>query len=253
MRFVAALFALALSIGNVLAAQPPRLVVVIDDMGYSRSLGLRTIELAHSLTLAFLPSAPHTDELARRGFAAGKQIIVHLPMQPTTEATNTAQTLSSGLSRHQFDATLRSALAAVPFASGANNHMGSALTAARRQMDWLMHTIATRHGWVFLDSRTSPRTVAVDAARAAGVAVTSRDVFLDNDRDTMAIQRALRHAVSLARKRGAAVAIGHPHPETLSVLEQALPRLVTEGVRLVTLFELLRAKAAFIRARHRSR
>lgn len=221
--------------------------MVIDDLGESREQGLRAIALPTPLTVAILPYATHSDEIARRAVAAGKDVIVHVPMQPMHGQILGHGGLTMQLDRGQFLARVNAALDAVPFARGANNHMGSLLTARRDRMDWLMSAIASRRGWLFLDSRTTKHTVAAIAAVDAGVPAISRDVFLDNYRDSDAVQRALERAVTLARRRGFAVAIGHPHPHTLAVLERVLPTLPARGVRPVSLTRIAQRQRLRVR------
>ncbi len=97
---------------------------------------------------------------------------------------------------------------------------------------------ALRHNSVyFLDSMTSPKSVALEAARAAGVGAIRRDVFLDNNEEVSAIGAQLEKAAEKARQNGAAVAIGHPHPSTLEALKLWIPKA---GVRVVPLDELIR-------------
>ncbi len=123
------------------------------------------------------------------------------------------------------------ALAVVGGAQGLNNHMGSRATTDARVMAAMMRVLATRQLY-FLDSRTTPDTVAEDVARAAGVPTLRRDIFLDVVDDPASVRQALRRAVSRARSHGSAIAIGHVHPVTLAVLEAELPAAL-DGVRLV--------------------
>jgi polysaccharide deacetylase 2 family uncharacterized protein YibQ len=215
-----------------------RLAVVIDDVGYSRSAGMRAVRLPGTLTLAVLPFSPQAGTVASAAHAGGHQVLVHLPMQSIHGHRLGPQGLTSRLSRAEFARRVHAALASVPFASGANNHMGSLLTTRAPQMDWLMEILSQRRGWLFLDSRTTHRTVAAFRARVAGVPTLSRDVFLDNERGSYAIRLRLLEAAAIALRRGSAVAIGHPRDSTLSVLEAELPRLQRSGITLVALAEL---------------
>jgi polysaccharide deacetylase 2 family uncharacterized protein YibQ len=107
--------------------------------------------------------------------------------------------------------------------------MGSRMTAQRPAMAWLMADLQRRHK-LFLDSRTSAQTVAAAEAQRIGLASISRDVFLDDEATEAAIFNQLQIAISLARKQGSAVMIGHPYPQTLAVLERELPRLKAQGI-----------------------
>jgi polysaccharide deacetylase 2 family uncharacterized protein YibQ len=127
----------------------------------------------------------------------------------------------------------------VPHVVGVNNHMGSRATEDLRTMTWVMQELRGRGMW-FIDSRTTRRTVALDAARAVGVPAARRHVFLDNERTERAISAQLAEAVYRARMDGEAIAIGHLAAPTVAVLERELPGLSERGADLVRPGELVR-------------
>lgn len=242
------LLALVLSTG---ARSEGQLAIVIDDIGYSAALGERSVQLEGAFTLAVLPRAPHGPRLARLGAQAGKEIIVHNPMSNTRGLPLDAGALSGTMPHSDFMTTLNANLAAIPEARGLNNHMGSLLTQSPRAMGWVMQLLGDR-GLYFIDSRTSADSQAWETARHYGVPSLKRDVFLDNERDIEKIARQLAKAIELARDRGYALAIGHPYPETLTVLEQIQPALAAADVSLVPVSALLKRPEIQPRAEHRS-
>jgi polysaccharide deacetylase 2 family uncharacterized protein YibQ len=135
-------------------------------------------------------------------------------------------------------------LRSVPHVSGVSNHMGSLLTRRRESMGWLMDLLRVRGRLFFVDSRTTPLSTALEAARQRGVPSISRDVFLDNELDEAAIFRAFGRLLRMAREHGTSLAIGHPHEETLAVLNYMIPRLQAQGVRLVPVETLIRTRQA---------
>ncbi|MBZ0253740.1 MAG: divergent polysaccharide deacetylase family protein, partial [Candidatus Methylomirabilis sp.] len=179
--------------------------------------------------------------LAAEARAAGAQVILHLPMEPKgyPEENPGPGALLSAMDETSLRAMAARDLDWVGPVRGLNNHMGSRLTEDRASMDRLMRELKAR-GMFFLDSRTSPASVAADAARAAGVPVLERSVFLDDARDEAAIRGQLERAIALAEKRGrrGVVAIGHPYKETYAVLAEFAPRLREGPVRPVLLDEL---------------
>lgn len=225
----------ALSGNSALAGQ---LVLVVDDVGYHLERGQRLIDLPGKITLGMLPFAPHTPELARLASKHNQEIILHQPMEPvaSTHARRERGMLTLAMSPQHFDDQFDSALARVPQAIGVNNHTGSLLTAHHQPMNQLMGNIQ-RRGLLFLDSRTTPRTVAESTARAWRVPTLRRDVFLDHDPSKEAIAAAFAQALRIARHRGRAVVIAHPYENTVRFLESALPML-PEDVQLTTLMEL---------------
>ncbi len=218
----------------------PRLAVVIDDVGRSRAEALGFLELWIPITLAILPHQPHSEEIAGLARSRGREFLLHLPMEPqgypSTDPGEGA--LLSGMSQARVKELVASALRAVPGASGVNNHMGSRLSEQERPMRWVMEELRVR-GLYFLDSLTSPVSVAGSEAARSGLAWARRDVFLDNVREESAVRAQLRKAAEKAKAAGRAVAIGHGNEVTLRVLEDAEPMLREVGVRVVPLREIL--------------
>ena len=153
--------------------------------------------------------------------------------------------LRIGMGRDTIEGLVDGALRGLPNVTGVNNHMGSGATADRETMDRLMKVLRER-GLHFVDSVTSSRSVAADAARDAGIPTLENRIFLDQPITVEAVRRNLAQLVRSARAVGHAVGIGHPHPQTLAALREELPRYRDEGVRFVTVSELmaLRAEAA---------
>jgi hypothetical protein len=190
---------------------------------------------------AVLPDLPGSAGAADALLASGKEVLLHLPMEPygyPAVRPGPGLVLRSQ-SEGQIVETLEQDLASVPGATGVNNHMGSAATADPRVMRAVAAVLA-RRGLFFVDSRTTLSTVARDAAQAAGVPSVSRRVFLDDVATTDAVGRSFEELLRRARDEGEALAIGHPHPATLEVLERELPRLKEKGVRLVRVRDLVR-------------
>jgi polysaccharide deacetylase 2 family uncharacterized protein YibQ len=206
--------------------------VVIDDLGRSLS-DLDTIAgLGVPVTYAVLPFESRTSEVVAALERRGVEVIVHLPMEPTNGADPGPGALTESMSRRQLARATRRALEAVPGAIGVNNHMGSRLSADRGAMDAILGVIG-RHGLYFLDSRTSAESVGYRAARDLDLPAAERQVFLDPDPRPEAVRYQFRRLLEEARKRGSAIAIGHPHPETLRVLQEEVPQAAARGYRFV--------------------
>lgn len=224
------------------AAAAPVIGIIIDDLGHSLSRGRRIIALPEPVTLAILPHTQAAKALASEAAIAGKTVILHQPMENGAALAIGSGGLYVGMERAELEQTLQTNLNSFVPIQGLNNHMGSRLTSDRQAMDWVMQVLDER-GLFFIDSRTSAATQAAFAAEAAGVRHLSRDVFLDNERTFEAIDAAFRRALTLARKQGTALVIGHPYPQTLEYLEQRLPDLQREeGVKVVSLEALLARK-----------
>ena len=217
----------------------PVIAIVIDDLGYQRRHGLHALELPGAITYAVLPHTPHGSSLARLAHSLDKEIIIHLPMEARNGTKLGPGGLTANLSLQSFIQRAHAAIDSIPFAKGVSNHMGSRLTQMPKRMNRLMALLQARENWLFFDSRTTGGSVAESTAHNYGLQTTSRDVFLDNDKSRHAIRAQFDRLLSLAHQRGSAVAIGHPYPQTMSVLNQQLPRLREQGVKLVSLSELI--------------
>ncbi len=220
------------------ASANARLAIIIDDIGYNKIQSERAANLQGKFTLAILPFTPHGLTSANIAQRKGKELMLHLPMSTINNMPVGKGGLISGMSREEFVKTVQQDLDSMPHIQGVNNHMGSRLTQEAEPMRWLMAELQQR-GLYFVDSRTSAQTKALDIARNFNVPSIKRDVFLDDIKDTKAIQYQLNRAINFAIERGSAVAIGHPYPETMGVLEQAEALLMAQGIKLVYLSELL--------------
>ncbi|HSW12504.1 MAG TPA: divergent polysaccharide deacetylase family protein [Solimonas sp.] len=223
------------------AAQQPSTVIsiVIDDLGDRWQESRQAAELPGAVACAILPESPHGAQVAQLAQARGKEVMLHLPLQPG-QGRGHPLTILDSASPEQRDALLQRALAAVPQAVGVNNHQGSRLTSAAEPMRWLMRALRQHGGLYFVDSRTSAATQAEAEAWQQDLPTTRRQVFLDNSRGAAAVRKEWQRLLQLARRNGSALAIGHPYPETLALLQAEIPRLQAQGIRLVAPSALIR-------------
>ncbi len=219
---------------------PPRIAIIIDDLGYNRELGLRAIALPAELTVAILPHAPRTRLLAEAARESGKEVLVHLPLQAMHHnGPFEPERVTLDMSESEVDAVFRRAMQAVPYAVGVNNHRGSLLTRHAEPMRWLMDRILSSGDLFFVDSYTTHHSIAMDVAATAGVPAVRRDIFIDHSRDLAHMREQIERLKRRASVEGQAVAIGHPYPETMALLEEALPELLAEGFELVPVSALV--------------
>jgi polysaccharide deacetylase 2 family uncharacterized protein YibQ len=216
----------------------PAIAIVIDDLGNDVVAARRAIALPKEVTLSFLPYPDATPDLARAAARAGHEILAHVPMEPEGDEDAGPMTLSVGLSSTEISRRLDWALSRVPGYSGINNHMGSRFTADRAALIPVMQALAARHVF-FLDSRTTPQTQIVSVAQGFGVATVARDIFLDDENTHASVADELRLAETRAKEQGVAIAIGHPHPATLTALETWIH---TRRVMLIAVGDTIRLK-----------
>jgi len=235
------IFSLFLLCSSASPADPPRIAIIIDDLGYHLANGKRAIELPGAISFSFLPGSPRARFLADHAHAAGKEVLLHLPLQAhSTARLIEPSEINLDMSRERVELAFSQALEAVPHGVGINRHLGSLLTRHPGHKTGLMQEIAKREKLFFVDSYTTHHSVALQIAEESGVDATRRDVFLDHDRSPETVAREFERMKELARRRGQVVAIGHPYPATLELLERELPRLAEEGFELVHVSEIAR-------------
>jgi uncharacterized protein len=217
----------------------PRLAVVIDDLGNDRAQADELFRLSYPLTLSVMPHLSNSGEIAEEAHRRGYQVLLHMPMASTGGQLDEPIELRPGMASGAVETTLAGMLDTVPYAAGVNNHEGSLSTSDPTLMNELMPLLRERNLF-FVDSRTTAATVAETAAHSAGVPATSRNVFLDDDQSLTAIRKQFGLAIRDAREKGSALAIGHPHPDTLQVLAEMLPEAQRQGVTLVFASDLVR-------------
>lgn len=227
------------SVPVVLAGGHALIAIILDDMGLDRARGLRVISLPPPITLSFLPYGRDAPALAILARQRGHEVLLHMPMQPVGREDPGPQALTTDLTAIEIRTRVGAALDRFGDAIGLNNHMGSKFTADRLLMSSVMAELAAR-GLVFVDSRTANATEAVPAAAEHNVPTAVRDVFLDNEITPAAIARQLEEAERVAKRRGAAIAIGHPHDATIAALTQWLPGLSERGLQAVPVSAVIR-------------
>ena len=218
-----------------------RAAIIIDDLGQSLEAARQLLELPYPVTLSILPHLRHSRETAEDAHRAGREVMLHLPMEPEPGSRVIAGPgeIKVGMPGETVVRTVEADLAAVPYARGVNNHMGSRATADRAVMTAVMSALA-EHQVYFVDSRTTADSVAFHVARNMGIPSFYRSVFLDDTETTAYTLGQLRKLGRAARLQGVALAIGHPYPTTLAALRQFLPELEREDVQLVPASRLVR-------------
>jgi polysaccharide deacetylase 2 family uncharacterized protein YibQ len=213
--------------------------IIIDDMGLDRVRANRVLALPGPLTLSFLPYGRDAPALAILARQRGHEILLHMPMQSVGGADPGPHALTVDLAAVEIRARVGAALDRFGDAIGLNNHMGSRFTAERRLLVPLVEELAAR-GLVFVDSRTVTNSQGALAAEEVGVPFAARDVFLDNDLSPEALRGQFEELERVARRRGHAVAIGHPHDATLAALAAWLPQVGERGIQIVPVSAIVR-------------
>ncbi|PCJ01209.1 MAG: hypothetical protein COB14_03970 [Alphaproteobacteria bacterium] len=207
-------------------------VIIIDDMGIT--LRSKQVEvLSGPLTLSYLPYAKNLSERTKRASANGHELMLHMPMEPMNGSLDGGpRVLTTKQGEVAFIETLQWGLDSFNGFVGVNNHMGSRLTKDALSMHRVMDHLKDKDLY-FIDSKTIGSSVAARIARDTGIPYAERDVFLDHEINTAFIKDALKQLERTARDQGYAIAIGHPHKETIAALKEWLPTLEEKGLTLV--------------------
>lgn len=225
MSYKKSLAVLFLLLGGIThQAYAGKLALVIDDFGYRPHDEDQVLAMPTAVSIAVLPNAPYATSMALKAHAQGREILIHLPMAPLSKQPLERDTLRPDMSRDEIARIVREAVVKVPYAVGLNNHMGSAMTSSLSGMQNVMQ-VMRNYPFYFLDSMTIGDSKSSQAAVGTGVRVIKRDVFLDDTANEGDIRQQFNRAVALARRRGSAIAIGHPRPVTVKVLQEMLAAL----------------------------
>lgn len=231
-------FLLLLGLCPAVFAGKPVVAIIIDDLGYRPEADSRALTLPRPVAFAVLPHTPFARRVIDVASGQGNELVLHLPMESSRRDSLMAPgTLTSNMDWTTFVRTLQSNIASVPGLVAINNHEGSVLTSDNQRMQWLMEELSRHPGIAFIDSRTTHHTVAQKVAVEHGLPTTRRDVFLDYEPGKIAEQFELM--MHKAIKEGSALAIAHPHPETIHFLLANINRLAENGIELVPVRRLI--------------
>lgn len=215
-----------------------KLAIVIDDVGYHSKEDAAIFAMPREISVAIIPAAPYARARNQEAKSQGRDILIHMPMQPVSAVKIEDGGLHLGMSEAQVNDRVNTAKNIVRDAIGMNNHMGSAATADPQLMTYLMTALQEKHLF-FLDSRTIGKSVAGKIAKEQGVRSLDRHIFLDDSNEFADVQRQFKAAIHYARKHGSAIAIGHPRANTIAVLQAGLNNL-PEDIQLIGMGNLWR-------------
>ncbi len=215
----------------------PKLAIIIDDVSSAKQLKY-ILSLPIKVTPSIFP--PYELSKSNHKLAQGlKHYMIHLPMQSGKAYDKQYGTLKITDSKEKMEARVKEIRKLFPTAHYVNNHTGSTFTDNYKAME-MLYSILRKEGFVFVDSRTTATTKVRTIAHAFGDAYVARDIFIDNNHNIPYIHKQLRQAVKTAKRKGYAIAIGHPHPVTMKALSSA--KVIFRDVELVYIDEIYRKR-----------
>ncbi|HEV2263356.1 MAG TPA: divergent polysaccharide deacetylase family protein [Stellaceae bacterium] len=224
------------------ATNQPRIAIVIDGLGVDPNATARAIALPPAVTLSFAAYASDLADQTASARRAGHELLLHVPMEPVSvTAAMSVYGLGRNMPHDELVRRLRWDLARFDAYVGVDNHMGTEFAQDTPAMRVVMDELR-RRGLLYLDARAVPTAPVAVEARDFGVPYAARDIFLDGEQAAISVDSRLAQLVNLARERGSAIAIGHAHDATLAALQRWVPTLSRQGVVLVPLTAVIKAR-----------
>ncbi|MBI5048106.1 MAG: divergent polysaccharide deacetylase family protein [Deltaproteobacteria bacterium] len=216
-----------------------KVAIVIDDMGQDIKQLRELLEIDVPISIAVLPFLPYSKDVAKEANLNGREVLLHLPMEPKDSRNHDPGkgALFTDMSEAKVAEQVKKGIDAVPYITGINNHMGSMFTEDERLMKVVLEIAKTKNIF-FLDSKTTNKSAAYRLAKEIGLRAASRQVFLDNKEDINYVKAQILELIEIAKKRGSAIAIGHPHPATILAIKEMIHTL-NQDVNVVAVSSLI--------------
>ena len=197
----------------------PKIAILIDDVSTQKQKDT-ILSMGYKINMAFLPPTNAHPNSAKIAQDVSFHMI-HFPMQASSKFKGEEpETLKITDSYETIEKRVRLLRDWYPNAIYTNNHTGSVFTENEEAMDKLFRALK-KHNFIFVDSRTSNKSVAKKYAKKYDMPYIVRNTFIDNDLDYNKIQAQLKKAIEIAKTNGYSIAIGHPHDVTLKVLRES--------------------------------
>ncbi len=221
----------------VIGAGRPQIAIIFDDMGPDRKAFEEILDFQGPLTFSFLPYAKNIQPQVTAARQNGNGVMLHLPMEPIGSQDPGPHALTMSASHQQMLNNLTWNLNQFTDYDGVNNHMGSKFSADEERMSLVLQELKARNLF-YLDSVTTPQSAATKAAVTNNIGIIKRDVFLDHDEGQGTVKQQLRQVEKIAKRTGYAVAIAHPHQNTIDVIGPWLASAKLRGFDLITVDSL---------------
>lgn len=220
--------------------EPPRIAIIIDDMGYGKYIEKAILRIPYPLTISVLPRLKDSKKIAKLAHDLGLEVLLHQPLESqNTEYNQIAGIITENMDKEEIRQTIMQNLETVPYAIGANNHEGSRGMEDKETVIALLDTLK-KEKLFFLDSLTTPNSFTKKTAADKNIKYLERNAFLDNKKDEKYIKEQLEDLASQALSNGQAIGIAHPSTETFNALKATLPKIEAEGIHIVPISQLLK-------------
>jgi uncharacterized protein len=223
----------------------PKIAIVIDDLGGENHLSKELLLFDVPITFSILPFMAHSRSLALEAHQKGKEVILHLPMEPHgyPKVKPGEGALLGKMNEETLLRQLAEDIESVPNIKGVSNHMGSRFMEDPDKVTIVLSDLK-RRGLFFFDSRTTPQTVGLKTAKVIGLKAVERTLFIDHSLKQGDIRKKLDRLIQASLSRGMAIGIGHPHSLTIQSIREMIPRMMEKGVEIVPLSVLVNESSA---------
>jgi polysaccharide deacetylase 2 family uncharacterized protein YibQ len=220
-----------------------KIAILIDDIGYDPEGLRRLLAIEAPLAFSILPRIPHSRSSAEAVHRAGKEVLLHLPMEPHgyPDRNPGRGALFASMTAREIRKTLEEDMKSVPRAEGVNNHMGSKFMEEREPLRVVFDVLDGR-GLYFVDSMTTDASVARELAAEKNLRFAPRDLFIDDAEDRGWARVNLERLLETRSEWNELLLIGHPYPETVAALEEMIPRFQSRGIEFVPLSVLVESR-----------
>lgn len=222
------------------------LSIIIDDFGYfGEELLDEFLALDEAITFSILPGLPYSREVMRKAYEQGREVIIHIPMEPITYPRDDPgkNAIFLDLSGKEIEKRMKGYIKELPLTIGANNHMGSMVMQYRKPLEAVMRVLK-QNDMFFVDSHTTNKTVGWEVAKEMGVPSYLVDFFLDAEDVSQKgyAEKMSEKILQYAKTHNEIVVITHCRKSSLNSLTEILEKLKNTDVRLVPLSEIVLPK-----------
>lgn len=230
-------------------SQQRQVAIIIDDIGYDAKQIQELLKIDAEITFAVLPSCPHTREAAEMLHKARRETLLHLPMEPLSYPHEKPGqgALFTDMSNEEIVLQLEKNIAAVPYISGVNNHMGSKFMMDEKKLTVVFNTLKNKKLF-FVDSRTTSDTKTIVTAGKVGLPIAVRNIFLDNNRDYNEIYNILIGVTKQNGDNSHVIIIGHPYPETIRAIRDAVKVFKEKGIAVVPVSRIIKKQKVSVKS-----
>jgi hypothetical protein len=230
--------------------RPGKLAIIIDDFGQSRDGVKEMMAINRHMTFEVMPFLEFSKEDAKKSHVKGFEVIVHLAMESNYGKMSWLgpRPIMATMQSDEVKKIVIDSFKTVPYALGANIHMGSKASDRENIISGVLDIIKEKNLY-FVDSLTASHHISRKLAAQKEIACYERDVFLDGQQPKAYIKGQLIKAVDIAKERGYAIAIGHVGIEggkpTAATIAEMLPYFESKNIQLVYISELKPLQPSF--------